>query len=209
LNEDAEGCERAQPHVVDRTLFIATTHELWKSDGTAAGTVLVKKFKPGLSLWAWRAPVHVGGTLFFHLQGAGIMQLWRSDGTDSGTTLLAEDAPHSLGMAIFPLGQKLLLALEDREHGRELWTSDGTAAGTRLLVDLQPGPEGSWPQGFVEFGDRALFGATTPRDDVPFDPRASLWSTDGTTAGTRRIATQVGSAEMARMGRFVYWIRPI
>ena len=39
--------------------------ELWKSDGTAAGTVIVKDIVPGGGSFVPRATSHVNGTLFF------------------------------------------------------------------------------------------------------------------------------------------------
>ena len=61
--------------------------ELWKSDGTAAGTVLVDGHQP----WAASVPTpadltHVNGTLFFVANdGVHGIELWKSDGTAAGT----------------------------------------------------------------------------------------------------------------------------
>jgi ELWxxDGT repeat protein len=78
--------------------------ELWKSDGTAAGTSLVKDICPGLcsSLATFFNPpvgfTRVGGTLFFMADdGVHSNELWKTDGTEAGTVLVkdivdAEDA---------------------------------------------------------------------------------------------------------------------
>ena len=55
---------------VNGTLFFDAndgTHgdELWKSDGTAAGTVMVKDINPGAGSSSVGQMVNVGGTLFF------------------------------------------------------------------------------------------------------------------------------------------------
>jgi len=61
--------------------------ELWKSDGTASGTVLVADisfgdFSPYLTA--------VGNTLFFQAyDGENGRGLWKSDGTAAGTVLVA------------------------------------------------------------------------------------------------------------------------
>jgi ELWxxDGT repeat protein len=54
--------------------------------------------------------------------------------------------------------------------------SDGTPAGTRLLKDILPRTGHSNPQGFVACRDRLYFQALD-----------GLWSTDGTTSGTRLV----------------------
>jgi ELWxxDGT repeat protein len=56
--------------------------ELWRSDGTAAGTLLVKDIFPG-SLNAYRRYLtDVGGALFFNANnGVNGWELWKSDGT--------------------------------------------------------------------------------------------------------------------------------
>src|SRR5262245_36577806 len=77
-------------------LFIATDpahgQELWKTDGTPEGTVLVKDINPGpesgLSFLLFGA-AEVNGTLFF-LANDGVHAdgLWKSDGTPEGTSFL-------------------------------------------------------------------------------------------------------------------------
>jgi ELWxxDGT repeat protein len=73
--------------------------ELWKSDGTPCGTVLVKDINPGPNdsgapqLWydEMRA---VDNTLFFIADdGSHGPELWRSDGTAGGTTLVRDIDP--------------------------------------------------------------------------------------------------------------------
>src|SRR5207247_222215 len=72
---------------VNGTLFFVAndgTHgrELWKSDGTAAGTTLVKDiWSGGGSIGYLNTLTNVNGTLFFSARdGATGYELWRSDG---------------------------------------------------------------------------------------------------------------------------------
>ena len=63
---------------------------LWKSDGTPAGTVLVKDIYPdGIYDSNLEYLTAVGSTLFFTAsEGPNNDRLWKSDGTAAGTVLV-------------------------------------------------------------------------------------------------------------------------
>src|SRR5262249_1725539 len=125
--------------------------ELWKSDGTAAGTVPVSGLG-GSNL------TNVNGTLFFTADGGNGTELWKSDGTTAGTTLVKDIYPGGAWSYVYQYPQgywqytpysswpanltnvngTLLFTASDG-NGRELWRSDGTAAGTVLVKDINPG----------------------------------------------------------------------
>ena len=118
--------------------------ELWKSDGTAAGTVLVKDIMPGAE-----APYHelhmtnVDGTLFFTaFDAAHGVELWKSDGTAAGTMIVRDINPgtdSSNPYGLTSAGGWLFFGAYDPAHGVELWKSDGTTAGTKLAGGSLPG----------------------------------------------------------------------
>ena len=65
--------------------------ELWKSNGTAGGTVLVKDIRVGTSGSSLANLTNVNGTLFFSADdGVNGLELWKSDGTASGTVLVKD-----------------------------------------------------------------------------------------------------------------------
>src|SRR5439155_8769669 len=67
--------------------------ELWKSDGTADGTVLVKDIRGGAVGSSQYYLTNVDGTLFFQANdGAHGGELWKSDGTAGGTIQLPDIA---------------------------------------------------------------------------------------------------------------------
>jgi ELWxxDGT repeat protein len=168
--------------------------ELWRSDGTEAGTVLVKDLFPGSrSDGAPNAgdPSHLypyGGALFFNGCSADGCELWKTDGTADGTVLVKDIDPAASGnpLLFVELDGLLYFRAETRAHGSELWRSDGTAAGTALFEDLYPGeapsglPNESVPR-FLTVADGALFFfARTSLGDA-------LWRSDGTPDGTEPI----------------------
>ncbi|MFL6198172.1 MAG: hypothetical protein ACJ76J_03255, partial [Thermoanaerobaculia bacterium] len=179
--------------------------ELWASDGTVAGTRLVRAILPDEpggsepeSLTAFQ------GKLWFTARGPGTgRELWTSDGTEAGTVLVADIKPggdydSSSPELLTVHAGRLWFFADDGEHGRELWSSDGTAAGTRLAVELVPGP-GSFAATFLApLGDRLVFSAWGQ----------GLWVSDGTPAGTRKIhdreVDRYASLQFVFQGRLYY-----
>src|SRR5215208_6977269 len=163
-------------------------NELWRSDGTAPGTELVRDMDSGPEssepVYAGN-PVSVDGSAFFTADdGTHGTELWRSDGTASGTELVRDLYPGEHGS--FPndlvsFGGKLFFAADNGVHGIELWRSDGTAAGTQLVSDIYPGAPESHVSGLTAIGDTLFFAATDGVHGV------ELWRSDGTRVGTEMV----------------------
>ena len=160
--------------------------ELWVTDGTAAGTRLVKDIRPGFgSSDAEFFIAFEDGILFAADDGVNGYELWRSDGTAEGTVLVKDINPGSAG-SIEPntstsimktANGQIFFGATDGVHGIELWTSDGTAAGTYMLRDITPGPEDSTPRGGENSSDTLFFRASSPFG-------TELYRTNGTRVGT-------------------------
>ena len=107
-------------------------YELYKSDGTIAGTTLVADICPGSCSSFPSELTNLNGILVFSAFVDGNTELWRSDGTSAGTYALTTfgggdtGAPHSLTAT----GSTLFFVGWDETYGRQLWTSDGTVVGT-------------------------------------------------------------------------------
>jgi ELWxxDGT repeat protein len=157
--------------------------ELWRSDGTAAGTTMVKDINPaaGSSI---SELIAVAGTLYFRADdGTHGSELWRSDGTAVGTTMVKDINAGGTGSTPLDLtgvGGILFFSADDGVAGRELWRSDGTAAGTTMVKDIKPGGT-SFPTDLVSAGGTLFFHAD---DGVHGD---ELWKSDGTSAGTTLV----------------------
>jgi ELWxxDGT repeat protein len=187
----ADVAERAQV-AVGNTLFFAHDGqngiELWKSDGTAAGTVEVKDIWPGPERSFPQDLTAVGSTVFFTADdGTHGRELWKSDGTAAGTVLVQdidpspEDDYYSGPRDLTAVNGTLFFAAADGTHGRELWTSDGTAAGTVLVEDIDPRTEDGYyagPQYLTEAGGTLFFTAYDGTHN------RELWKSDGTADGT-------------------------
>ena len=166
-------------------------YELWKTDGSEAGTVLVKDLCPGTCPSRPRNLTVFGGALFFIADDGGHgRELWKSDGTAAGTALVKDIYPGMGDREHFRSGSPggllaadgvLYFAADDREHGLELWKSDGTPEGTVLVRDIHPGPNGSNPRPWVAAGGILLLNA----DDGTHGREP--WVSDGTEAGTQLL----------------------
>ncbi|TWT52953.1 hypothetical protein Pla22_05810 [Rubripirellula amarantea] len=158
--------------------------ELWKTDGTAAGTVLVKDVSAGSASGAAFGSnmLNVAGTLFFAArEGVHGYELWKSDGTEAGTTLVKDIRPGHLDASpkeFINVGGVLYFTANDGTHGTELWKSDGTSAGTVLVSDIRDGAAGSDPQWMQSARGNVFFSA----DDG--SAGRELWVSDGTVTGT-------------------------
>ena len=65
--------------------------ELWKTDGTTAGTEMVKDINPGLASSNPSALCNVNGTLFFAAtKGVNGIEVWKTDGTESVSVMVVD-----------------------------------------------------------------------------------------------------------------------
>ncbi len=159
--------------------------ELWRSDGTDAGTGMVKDVCPGecSSELASELVIHSGSLYFVADDGVHGRELWRSDGTDPGTRLVADALPGPYGSRpewLTSLGDLLLFTAGDLDHGRELWASDGTAGGTEMVKDIRADGS-SEPASFAAWNGVAWFVAD---DGVHGE---ELWTSDGSAGGTHLV----------------------
>src|SRR5262245_62661971 len=109
VNTATLGSSPGQIVEVGATVFFAArdgTHgrELWKTDGTAAGTASVKDIRPGSGSSYPEYLTDFNGTLFFVANdGVNGTELWKSDGTTAGTVLVKDIRPGSGGSNPFNL----------------------------------------------------------------------------------------------------------
>jgi len=161
--------------------------ELWTSDGTLAGTQLVKDIRNGQRGAQISNLVSVGDKLFFLADdGFHGNELWVSDGTTAGTRMLRdirEGRSSSSIEEITVVGNRIFFSANDFTHGVELWTSDGTESGTHIVKNIRSGFGGSYPSHLTKYGDRVAFSVYYGGFSC------ELWVSDGTEAGTVLVKT--------------------
>ena len=168
-------------------LDVTHGQELWKSDGTAAGTVMVKDINAGISSGSPANMTAIGNTLFFSADdGSSGVELWMSDGTAAGTVRVKDIRPGINGSAssqFSVVGSTLFFVANDGLTGSELWMSDGTSVGTVLVKDINPGLAFGFPANttftyFTPVGNTLYFSSGNSTTGV------EIWKSDGTASGT-------------------------
>ncbi len=160
--------------------------ELWKTDGTDAGTQPVADINP----FGGSNPSHfalLGSQLLFSAtDGTGGYELWRSDGTADGTRIVqdlfhGEEDGYRNPEYVVQNGI-LYFTGESPEHGEELWRSDGTLEGTFRVDSDDPDKSISSIRGLTTYKGKLFFNGVA--NSVRY-----LFSSDGTVAGTQAITT--------------------
>ena len=163
-------------------------YELWKSDGTDAGTVMVKDINTAThdSVGEYTHVYKKGLHYYFAARTElGHTGLWKTDGSEIGTILIKDfnEGRNSYNPSkLVQAGKNFYFNVNDEATGYELWKSDGTKAGTKLLKDINKGVGGSHPNQLISKGGKTYF---TTGDYGS----QSLWITDGTEVGTVSILT--------------------
>src|SRR5262249_4896941 len=98
--------------------------ELWRSDGTPAGTFLLSDIAPGINSADIFFLTSVGGILLFSASDGTSSSLWRSDGTPQGTQKVQDLGPGDQNLSDIPLAltsTALFFSAYDSTLDRELW----------------------------------------------------------------------------------------
>jgi ELWxxDGT repeat protein len=136
--------------------------ELYMTDGTQAGTILLKDINPGsASSEPFGFTVFNNSVYFFANNGTNGHELWITDGTSAGTNML-KDIVTGIGSSASPYGTNqiitndygMYLVLYDTSfptNATKLYYSDGTSANTFSLGGYQ------YPRNFKKINNRIYF----------------------------------------------------
>ncbi len=155
--------------------------ELWRTDGTTAGTRMVRDLCPGVcssDLVVKQPLTPFQHKVYWYGSDGAHYELMASDGTPQGTGPLLDPASPAAGHDLIPLGEaggRLLLSGRTIGGG-ELWATDGTADGTTRLRIFRTENVPSNPVLVGRLGGVLVFSVR--------DQTQMLWATDGTADGT-------------------------
>lgn len=188
--------------IMNNSLFFiatdgSTSRQLWKTDGTTSGTVLVTDLDisgAGVSDYFDSNVFETNGKLLMNgrdTENGG--EVWVSDGSSEGTTILKNIQPGNASMyaQFIQFNDKILFVSDtvfgndscadplNCDMGDDIWVSDGTLDGT---FGIKAGPE--------HFA--SLYGTLFENNKMYFSYKDNasgeeLWVTDGTMSGTFMI----------------------
>ncbi len=155
----------------------SSQRRLYKTDGTAAGTVEVAQLNhPQRSAENFNI---FNDELFFDVTFEGF---WKTDGTTAGTVmLLDEDHEGNRFNPIYVYNMEDYMIMVNGTDW-DLWRSDGTVAGTTLVKELvNAGAQNNQGEFFIDYNGIALFVGAEMINN------GELWRSDGTSNGTYEI----------------------
>jgi ELWxxDGT repeat protein len=158
--------------------------ELWMSDGTEGGTVLVKDIRTGEGSSYPDDMTEVAGSLLFTAHARPADSLWRSDGSAASTTPVKNlhDTEE-----LTQVGNTLFFVHHSDAHGgiasANLWKSDGTRPGTVMVRENLTMTSYSADVNLTDAAGTLLLGV----NDWPH--QVELWKSDGSSTGTSILTT--------------------
>jgi trimeric autotransporter adhesin len=166
-------------------------YDLWKSDGTNAGTQKLKTII--ISTEYLDVRMFAGQSKCFFMifsptntNFENIAEHWVTDGSISGTQKIRDlNQTFSVGSgqsAIRMAGENYYFSAYDDINGFELWKSNGTSSGTQLVKNVNIKAGSSFPKSFTALGNVVVFGANDIKHGF------ELWKTQGTANTTQLYA---------------------
>ncbi|WP_346824219.1 DUF7619 domain-containing protein [Rapidithrix thailandica] len=168
--------------------------EIWKTDGTKEGTMMLKEIYPGNNLTFQVSISIFNNKLYFFKMNEGgyYHEIWESDGTTEGTKFIKKISARGINL-VATLEKHILFASKSYikkdgkyENQNQLWRTDGTEIGTEkinLPVDL--------PFYDINFklyrNDPTQISPKSMKGSYYFQGGNNLWKTDGTEEGTSAV----------------------
>lgn len=161
--------------------------EIFVSDGTVAGTKLIKDINPGIdsSISKNDASVILNGYIYFPATTkSNGCELWRTDGTPGNTTLVQDIYsgpnngidPDDFNFSFDVLNNYIYFSANNGTNGRELWRTNG--ATTTMVMDINTAGNG---QPLATQNQRMVFKNYLYFAAVSVNEGCELWRTDGST----------------------------
>ncbi|KAA6438990.1 DNRLRE domain-containing protein [Dyadobacter flavalbus] len=149
--------------------------ELWKTDGSAAGTMLVSDIVSGANSSYPEQITNVNGTAYFVTgKGSQVHSLWKSNGTQTTTIKVKDFTKADTLQGLINVNGTLFFGIVNGSGSMQLWKSNGSTAGTQLVRTFAQTPT-FFP---VTMNGLVFFGAYDGINSV------DLWKSNGTAAGT-------------------------
>ena len=182
--------------------------ELWKTDGTPSGTVMVKNINPGSASSAPTGLVAIGNKLYFSAnEGSSGLEPFVSDGTSAGTFLLKDIFPelsnvslpnNSIPSGFIEYNGLVYFRAQNPLSIYEIYVTDGTQAGTGLFYKINNAGTSITQSKFVKLNNLLYFTGNNGSTG------SELFVTNGTIAGTQLVLDINGSGVSSIIGKLYF-----
>ncbi len=152
-------------------------YELWKTDGTSKGTVLVKDLNPNGSSLPSSFHIRNGKLLFYTNRGPS--DIWSTDGTEENTIKIT-NRPEFSSNDLRGWNSSYDFFIESLGDTEVLWSTDGTIESTSPLTNKFNDYNVSYPT--YRFNGNKMYMQGTTKDY-----NKGLLVTDGTYEGTKEL----------------------
>ncbi len=163
-----------------------SSHALWVTDGTAAGTHKIVDIPTANQLTATDSQLILCTEGHSPSEGA-LFGLWRSDGTTEGTYEVIPTVLSKIAIPIHPLNEYALFLAMDKNDDVQMWRTDGTTAGTIPITNIDRGPCKSSLDMSTGLNVRNLTATFNNRFYFRLPGRPVLFESDGTVEGTHGV----------------------
>jgi len=167
--------------------------QLWKTNGTLAGTVLVKD-----SFEFIKNLVNLNNSLYFFAKPlAGQVALYKSDGTKPSTVVVKQFPGNNIELSGLSSinGSAYFSVISSNPNSGSVWKTDGTSSGTvevKSNVFVKAAKDKN--QSFYKAGNWVVFSAYNLSNSY-----VALWSTNGTSAGTIILKDSAFNYQISRI----------
>lgn len=119
------------PVAISNNLYFRVGEQIWKSDGTTSGTLLLKTFddNPDDGFREYNGEVY-----FAINSGGNDGGLWKTDATPGGTVMVTDIEPDDLSVVATIFNERLYFMGPADARQQFLWRTDGTARGTEKIA---------------------------------------------------------------------------
>jgi ELWxxDGT repeat protein len=158
--------------------------EVWVSDGSPAGTKLLKDIAPGAESGFNLEFVVFKDKIWFTARNADFgLELWSSDGTEAGTVCMdIAVGPSSSEVRYLTAGTDYLyFKAFDESSTSGLYRTDGVSASPERILTLIGTTMPTFISSMATVGNTVYIAFDGPTSD-------ELWKSDGTVAGTSLVA---------------------
>ena len=161
--------------------------ELWKSNGTGDGTILVKDLEPGAGSSNTSNFTNFKNKIFFVFgNGLNGAKVWMTDGTPEGTVILEGQDPNlNVNGNLRVVGEYLLFTAE--LDGWGVYRTDGVSPAQKVKQLDTSGDADLVPANSLALGNKMYFNYPDGQGN------RALWMSDGTAEGTKFVESPSGS----------------